>query len=286
VTFGPKVGHAEVTQNVNHFVLPEPFQGKAYRGARRIEGGDWWTTDAATALSYARQRDGQFLLIGDIQPTDAKYVKQGESLSARMPTHALDLKTGDIYRLQESRDDLSKLPLPASAKRYARMTSKTLDGHWSKKVDMYMDMAADLTNQSKEGYKNRDAFGKVPHSFAESVVDTLLESHEYRYLTNCVNCGDGTAINDMVDTAKDVSRQEFFRHVPLSELFSTGLGEHYAWTPMQCYQAGVDYGLVARNRGGLKWKNDWAIHYYKGTYNGQPCYFFTHSAIEYIFVKQ
>lgn len=82
------------------------------------------------------------------------------------------------------RDDLDKLPIPKSAKRYARMTSKDLGDNWSKKVDMYLDMAADLTGQSKEGFHNKDACGKVPHTFDESaewVVYNLLEGGNYAH---------------------------------------------------------------------------------------------------------
>lgn len=77
------------------------------------------------------------------------------------------------------RDDLSKLPLPSSAKKYARMTASDLGDDWSKKVDMYVNMAADVTNQAdrKQGFKNKDGAGKVPHAFkesAEAIVGQLL----------------------------------------------------------------------------------------------------------------
>jgi len=75
------------------------------------------------------------------------------------------------------RDDIGKISLPGAAKRYARMTSKTLGSNWSKKVDMFIDAQAAITNQSKEGYKNRDAGGKVPHAMkeaAERVVEILI----------------------------------------------------------------------------------------------------------------
>jgi hypothetical protein len=62
------------------------------------------------------------------------------------------------------RDDISKLPLPKSAKRYARMKASDLDGHWSKKLDMHFDAIASITNQSKAGFHNRDAAGPVQHS--------------------------------------------------------------------------------------------------------------------------
>lgn len=56
------------------------------------------------------------------------------------------------------RDDIGKLPLPASAKRYARMTAADLGQNWSKKVQMYIDQVADTTGQTrrKKGFRNAD----------------------------------------------------------------------------------------------------------------------------------
>jgi hypothetical protein len=75
------------------------------------------------------------------------------------------------------RDDIDKLPLTRAAKRYARLKSSDLGSNWSRKVDFYLDMVASTTNQSKEGFRNRDAAGKVPHAMkgmAEAVVESLL----------------------------------------------------------------------------------------------------------------
>lgn len=423
------------------------------------------------------------------------------------------------------RDDLDKLPLPASAKRYARMKASDLGQNWSKKTDMYMDMAADLTNQSKEGFQNKDASGPVTHAFKESAVrvvgrllgeddedllrqmgdvankpitlyklareamnsllregndmeiaiaaalevvgivgakthlgdslpgyiytalsdisnggepedslryvsrgldyavpglepgskwalmrvfteeaesikaasdefevegggrpdewdhegtdqetDIVVEesikaaavkchdgtviagppgadhiaccmmanqqgkswdeeglgfvtddgrfvdrneaeiegmkhgqlkpeisdpgmvhardfywndsrdgSGRYYYATNCV-VGNGKDITDMVDTAVDVTYAEFMRNVPLDQIFASGIGYDYYWTPAQAILGGVDYHEVASNRP-LTLKKDWHVTYHKSTYQGRPCYFMCHSAIEYVFVK-
>lgn len=189
------------------------------------------------------------------------------------------------------RDDLDKLPLPRSAKRYARMTSKDLGSDWGKKVDMYMDMAADLTNQDKNGFKNQDASGKVKHAFKEAaryVAGLLLNENQgdYHYVTCCVN-SDSESIMNMVEQSVEVSASEFFRNVPLSELFASGVPYYYHWTPKQCAIAGVDYHdrELTKSRGGLRWKDDWAISYHKSVYRGEPCYYYCHSAIEYVFVK-
>ena len=189
------------------------------------------------------------------------------------------------------RDDIDKLPLTGAAKRYARMTSKTLGQNWRKKTDMFMDMVASTTNQSKEGFHNRDAAGKVPHAMkgmAEAVVGSLLDEGLFRaegdYVTCCVH-STAEQIHAMVDARHDVSKTEFFKNVPLKEVFECGIAQIYAWTPVQCRAAGVNYEEVRQNRGGLKMWNDWAIGYYKSVYNGQECYYFDHSRIEYIFCK-
>jgi hypothetical protein len=231
------------------------------------------------------------------------------------------------------RDDISKLPLPKAAKRYARMTSKQLGQNWSRKVDLYLDMAASVTNQSKEGFRNRDAAGKVPHAMkgigeassaslqkaaqawctprtsnrimdpelatafadildalAMNVVEDLLDEGlfrsegDYYYATCCVG-STAEKIHAMVDAGHEVSKTEFFKNVPLKEVFNSGIAGIYAWTPKQCRAAGVDYEEVRQNRGGLKMWNDWAIGYYKSVYDGQECYYFDHSRIEYIFCK-
>ena len=186
------------------------------------------------------------------------------------------------------RDDIGKVPLPGAAKRYARMTSKTLGSDWSKKVDMFIDAQAAITNQSKEGYKNRDAGGKVPHAMkeaAERVVEALIYGDSgYQFVTSCVG-STSEKIHAMIDQARDVSKAEFFRNVPLREIFQSGVADIYAWTPRECALAGVPYEDYARNRGGLRFEKDWAISYHKSVYDGMPCYYFDHSRIEYIFCK-
>ena len=59
------------------------------------------------------------------------------------------------------RDDIGKLPLPASAKRYARMKGlNILKG--SNKFDLYSQMVSTLTNGGrKKGFPSRDVVGPV-----------------------------------------------------------------------------------------------------------------------------
>jgi hypothetical protein len=59
------------------------------------------------------------------------------------------------------RDDIDKLPLPASAKKYARMhgTKMTVG---DRKFKLYTQMVSTLTNQGrKKGFPSRDAVGPV-----------------------------------------------------------------------------------------------------------------------------
>lgn len=104
----------------------------------------------------------------------------------------------------------------------------------------------------------------------------------YRYETCCVNA-DGGDISDMVDSAVDVTYEEFMRNVPLDQIFASGIGYGYDWPPAKLIVAGIDPHEVGRQ--GLTLKKDWHVSYHKSTYQGRPCYFMCHSAIEYVFVK-
>lgn len=106
----------------------------------------------------------------------------------------------------------------------------------------------------------------------------------YQYATNCVNCDDVDALNEMMDSAVDVTYNEFVSKVGLPAIFDSGIGYGYYWTPAQAIAGGVDYNEVARNRP-LTLKKDWHVSYHRSTYQGKPCYFMVHSAIEYVFVK-
>lgn len=83
------------------------------------------------------------------------------------------------------RDDIDKLPIPASAKRYARMTSKEAFAPGkgdaaNAKTSLFIDQTADTTNQQgrKQGFKNKDAAGKVQHSMKENIQLSTPSSYE------------------------------------------------------------------------------------------------------------
>lgn len=86
---------------------------------------------------------------------------------------------------------------------------------------------------------------------------------KYQYETCCVN-STYELITAMTDQAKEITYDTLRKYVDLKE-FKESMG--YA-------------------RGILTLKNDWAVSYYRSVYNGKPCYYVKHSAIEYIWVKQ
>jgi hypothetical protein len=139
--------------------------------------------------------------------------------------------------------------------------------------------------------------GNEENPLAESIVSRLLEDDDldqevfegilgqkpYAYATCCV-AADGQEIMDMVDQAQTISYETFFRNVPLSEVLASGIAGIYYWTPAQCVAAGVPYEEIKGNYP-LTMKKDWHISYHRSVYQGRPCLYFVHSAIEYIFVK-
>ncbi len=89
----------------------------------------------------------------------------------------------------------------------------------------------------------------------------------YRFVTSCVD-SDGRSINDMQDRAVTVGRRTFLKYVDRDDLKKLEK------------QFGYDTGV---ERGGLRMSNDWHVSYARSIYRGRPCYYFVHSAIEYIF---
>ena len=91
------------------------------------------------------------------------------------------------------------------------------------------------------------------------------------FLTDCVSCpgpDPGQAINDMQDADTEITRRTFLKHVRREELSQL--------------ERSLGYEKYAAS--GLTMAGDWHVYYAKSTFRGQPCVFFTHSAIEYIFV--
>ena len=98
-----------------------------------------------------------------------------------------------------------------------------------------------------------------------------LANGQYHYITNCTQA-DGNDIEEMVDNAMQVTYKTFRHHVPLSEIKGV---------------FGDIYDYQDKNNGiGLRIQNDYAVSFYKSKYQGRPCYYIYHSAIEYVFVKE
>lgn len=88
-----------------------------------------------------------------------------------------------------------------------------------------------------------------------------------KFETTCVLCGDGAAINQMVETSRDISRRTFLRHVNMDSF----------------REIENDLGYARTARDGLTMAKDWHVTYHKSTWRGRQCVFFVWSAIEYIF---
>ena len=83
------------------------------------------------------------------------------------------------------------------------------------------------------------------------------------FITSCVN-STAELIGTMVDNAHEITYKTLVRHVgtaALNELFP-----FYADVP------------------GLSLENDYSVSFYKSQFDGHPCVYVVHSAIEYVFV--
>lgn len=97
---------------------------------------------------------------------------------------------------------------------------------------------------------------------------------EYRYLRSCVDwplsdvhCPGGLC--DMIDAAIDVTRKTFLACVSRYDLRQLEERLGYADHPAR----------------GLTLAGDWHVSYHRSRLHGLRVYFFTHSAIEYVFVS-
>lgn len=86
-----------------------------------------------------------------------------------------------------------------------------------------------------------------------------------------VTCTDSSAdlIGPMVDTAIEVSRRTFLKHVDRSSLSLVEMALGYADHPGH----------------GLTMAGDFHVAYYRSKFCGYRCYYFVWSAIEHVFVN-
>ena len=91
-----------------------------------------------------------------------------------------------------------------------------------------------------------------------------FDKESYEYFISCIN-STAEKIDAMMNTAEEISYsklQSVIGRQRLKEIFSL-----YAWGKEK----------------GLRMKDDFAVSYYRGIYDGSPAYIVQHSAIEYVF---
>lgn len=92
-----------------------------------------------------------------------------------------------------------------------------------------------------------------------------------RYWCNCVGfIGRVEELNRMIGNNQEITRRTFLKHVDRNSLADVEKGLGYSAHPSQ----------------GLTMAGDWAVSYHRSTVHGMTCYYFRHSAIEYIFTSQ
>ena len=84
---------------------------------------------------------------------------------------------------------------------------------------------------------------------------------EMTFITSCVNAN-GSDIADMVDCSTEIRYKTFRSRV----------GKAFA-------EVESELGYTHR----FRMKDDYHVRFNKSTYKGRQCYFFVHSAIEYVF---
>ena len=94
----------------------------------------------------------------------------------------------------------------------------------------------------------------------------------FRFATSCVWCaGDDAveAIHAMEAQAESIDRDEFLALVDEEDITEV--------------EADLGYDREGSEAGGLTMADDWHVGYYRSTFRGMPCAYFTWSAIEFIF---
>jgi len=88
----------------------------------------------------------------------------------------------------------------------------------------------------------------------------------FAYTTCCVN-STAAKIHAMVDAARDVTLATLRRHCR----------DIHQWAHDMSYAVGAERGLHLAD--------DFAVSFHKSHYDGRPCYYISHSAIEYIWTE-
>jgi len=90
---------------------------------------------------------------------------------------------------------------------------------------------------------------------------------DYILIGNCVSLS-GDFITEMKDNSETIFYEDFVEYVSEKEI--RAIFPDYDW----------------HGEGGLEFRDDYAIGFYQSKYNGVPCVYFSHSAIEYVWIKR
>jgi hypothetical protein len=89
----------------------------------------------------------------------------------------------------------------------------------------------------------------------------------FKYEICCVDAPTGEMISEMKEGSREITYKTFRSHCEGVD----------AWARSKGYDR--------TSRQGLTLKADWAVGFYKGTYDGRPCFYLSWSGIEYIWTK-
>lgn len=95
---------------------------------------------------------------------------------------------------------------------------------------------------------------------------------KHNFLTTCVGWdhGDIDSLLEMIDNEQTITRRSFLRNVDRVEVREIEHDLGYAWHPAN----------------GLIMAKDYAVTYHRSLLDGKRCYYFRHSAIEYVFTRR
>ena len=91
----------------------------------------------------------------------------------------------------------------------------------------------------------------------------MANKKPFKYSFNCVGISQNEVchLHKMIDEAKDIAWETFAK---------------------VCDYVDIEKEVIGK--GGIKLKDDWYVSFHSSTYKGKKCYYFRHSAIEYVFL--
>lgn len=85
-----------------------------------------------------------------------------------------------------------------------------------------------------------------------------MQIKQYKCIGTSVDISDVDALDDMTKQAQETTYRTMLKHCDLKSF----------------------------DKFSVKLKDDWHVTFHKSKFQGIPCYFFQHSMIEYIFIKE